>query len=132
MAPDQFIRTPPRSRAVVTAISPAPERWPTLARERGALVFADVGWDPSRAWSRDTLGRLDQVDAFLPNAVEAMSYTRTDTPERWLMSDDARARCVSSATTCFMNSGVTERMPSTGKLVRSASMMAISSASFLG
>jgi sugar/nucleoside kinase (ribokinase family) len=66
---------------VVTAIAPAPERWPTLARERGALVFADVGWDPSRAWSRDTLGRLEQVDAFLPNAVEAMSYTRTDTPE---------------------------------------------------
>jgi sugar/nucleoside kinase (ribokinase family) len=81
VAPDQFIRTPPRCRAVVTAIAPAPERWPTLARERGALVFADVGWDPSRAWSRDTLGRLEQVDAFLPNAVEAMSYTRTDTPE---------------------------------------------------
>src|SRR3970040_444516 len=31
--------------------------------------------------------------------------TRTDTPDRWLISADWRARCVSSATICFMYSG---------------------------
>ena len=58
--------------------------------------------------------------------------TRTETPERWLMSEDCRARCVISATICFMNSGLTVRMPSTGNAVHSASMMVISSWSFFG
>jgi hypothetical protein len=58
--------------------------------------------------------------------------TRTETPERWLISLALRARCVSSATTCFMYSGAAVRTPSTGKAVRSASMMAISCSSRRG
>ena len=33
--------------------------------------------------------------------------TRTDTPERWLISGERRARWVSSATTSSMNGGTT-------------------------
>jgi sugar/nucleoside kinase (ribokinase family) len=43
-----------------------------------------VGWDPSENWSADTLRQLAEVDAFLPNAAEAMAYTRTDTAEEAL------------------------------------------------
>ena len=58
--------------------------------------------------------------------------TRTETPERWLMSDDRRARWVSSAMTCFMYSGLRISSPSVTKWVRSASMMAISCSSRRG
>lgn len=115
VAPDQFIRTPPPCRAVVTAIGPEPERWPVLARGRGALVFADVGWDPSRIWSRDTLGRLDDVDAFLPNAVEAMSYTRTRTPEAALA---ALAERVPTAVVTLGAEGAIGADPDSGGIVR--------------
>jgi len=54
--------------------------WADLARADGALVFADVGWDPTGAWPTSVLDQLDACDAFLPNAGEAMAYTRTDTP----------------------------------------------------
>ncbi|HEU0212766.1 MAG TPA: PfkB family carbohydrate kinase [Jiangellaceae bacterium] len=78
---DDFVGIPPPCRAVVTSLGGEPAEWPLLARGDGALVFADVGWDPSQAWSAETLRQLDDVDAFLPNAVEAMAYTQTDTPE---------------------------------------------------
>jgi sugar/nucleoside kinase (ribokinase family) len=54
--------------------------WALQMRAAGALVFADVGWDPTGAWSGDVLDRLDDIDVFIPNAVEAMSYTGTATP----------------------------------------------------
>lgn len=57
-----------------------PPGWAGTLRAAGATVFADVGWDPSGAWAPDVLDRLAGVDAFLPNAVEAMAYTRTDDP----------------------------------------------------
>ncbi len=78
---DRLIGTPPPVRAVVRSITDEAERWPRIAREAGALVFADVGWDPSEAWSAETLLELEHVDVFLPNATEAMAYTRTDTPD---------------------------------------------------
>ncbi|HEU4542326.1 MAG TPA: carbohydrate kinase family protein [Jiangellaceae bacterium] len=81
---DEFIGTPPACRAVVRSLEEEPEVWPNLAREAGAQVFADVGWDPSGNWSRDTLRQLAEVDAFLPNSVEAMAYTRTDSADRAL------------------------------------------------
>ena len=55
--------------------------------------------------------------------------TRTETPERWLISGDLRARCVSSATTSFMYGGTTTgvRSPSASRVeARSGSTMAIS------
>jgi sugar/nucleoside kinase (ribokinase family) len=55
--------------------------WARALRATGALVFADLGWDPTETWSTDVLDRLEHVDVFLPNAVEAMAYTRTRTAE---------------------------------------------------
>ena len=43
-------------------------------------MFADVGFDETGRWDLATLAPLAQCHAFTPNAVEAMSYTRTDTP----------------------------------------------------
>jgi sugar/nucleoside kinase (ribokinase family) len=81
---DDFIGTPEPCRAVVRSLGGDKEVWPTLARKAGALVFADVGWDPSEHWSEDTLRQLDDVDVFLPNAAEAMAYTRTEDPDQAL------------------------------------------------
>ena len=44
------------------------------------MVFADVGWDETGRWDLDALPDLGHCLAFLPNAEEAMRYTRTDCP----------------------------------------------------
>lgn len=72
---------PPRTRACFVDLSEDPERWTEKARAEGARVFADVGWDPSEQWSRQVLDNLSACYAFLPNAPEAMSYTRTNSAE---------------------------------------------------
>jgi sugar/nucleoside kinase (ribokinase family) len=54
--------------------------WVAVAARRGTLLFADVGWDPTGAWSPTVLDHLEGCHAFMPNAVEAMAYTRTSTP----------------------------------------------------
>lgn len=55
--------------------------WTAEARESGALLFGDVGWDPTDTWSPAVLDVLEGFHAFTPNAGEAMAYTRTDTPK---------------------------------------------------
>jgi sugar/nucleoside kinase (ribokinase family) len=88
LPPNDMIGKPPRSRAVVVDLpgpnalgGPADTSWADLARKDGALVFADVGWDPTETWSGEMLEQLRYCHAFLPNAGEAMAYTRTDTPQ---------------------------------------------------
>ncbi len=82
----QMIGVPPRSRAVVVDLAHDwstggdQPSWVDLARAEGALVFADVGWDETEVWSSRTLEPLASCHAFVPNATEAMAYTRTDTP----------------------------------------------------
>jgi sugar/nucleoside kinase (ribokinase family) len=83
-----MIGQPPRSRAVIcdltapdTLGSAAENSWAELSRTDGSLVFADVGWDPTGAWSSQMLEQLSYCHAFLPNAGEAMAYTRTDSPQ---------------------------------------------------
>ncbi len=75
---------PPPTRAVFVDLGDPATRvapwWRTIA-ERGALVFADAGWDPAQEWDRALLASLDGVHAFTPNAQEAMGYTRTDSAE---------------------------------------------------
>lgn len=89
--PDQMVTAvPPASTCFSWVTRPAPE-WVTQLRASGATVFADVGWDPSGTWSPAVLDRLAAVDVFMPNAIEAMSYTRTSSPEAAL---DALARRV--------------------------------------
>lgn len=55
--------------------------WARELRERGCLLFGGVGWDASGLWSDDLLARLSGVDAVVFNEVEALSYTRSATPE---------------------------------------------------
>ncbi|KWX00627.1 PfkB domain protein [Carbonactinospora thermoautotrophica] len=55
--------------------------WARELRADGGLVFADVSWDETGKWSQDTLAGLAEVDVFLPNALEAMAYTRAGTPQ---------------------------------------------------
>lgn len=61
-----------------------PPQWAKDARAAGGTVLADLGWDATGRWSSDVLDQLAHVDVFLPNAVEAMAYTRTGTPEEAL------------------------------------------------
>ncbi|MFT4111099.1 PfkB family carbohydrate kinase [Propionicimonas sp.] len=74
----EMLGTPPGARAVIAELQAEP--WWLGARDAGALVFADVGWDPTEVWDRSVLDRLDGCHAFTPNEVEAMAYTRTDSP----------------------------------------------------
>jgi len=82
---DSLIGTPPASRAVITSIGggaaePVLPDWVAQARANGSMIFADAGWDPTGTWDPTLFATLDGCDAFMPNAVEAMSYTRTDSP----------------------------------------------------
>lgn len=80
---DELIGEPPATRSVITDLGGrrASEQWWRKAAARGAKVFADVGWDPELRWDRARLEPLDACHAFVPNAVEAMAYTRHDTPQ---------------------------------------------------
>jgi sugar/nucleoside kinase (ribokinase family) len=77
---DELVGEPPVSRAAIVHIGPEPTAWLDKARAAGSLVFADVGWDPSEEWAPELLDQVAQCHAFMPNAYEAMSYTRTDSP----------------------------------------------------
>jgi sugar/nucleoside kinase (ribokinase family) len=82
--PDQLISTPPTARTCFLDLDHPVPGWAESMRQSGSTVVADVGWDATETWSADVLDRLGWVDVFLPNAIEAMAYTRTDTPERAL------------------------------------------------
>ncbi|MDX2967947.1 carbohydrate kinase family protein [Kribbella solani] len=84
LSADDLISTPPTARAVAAHIGPWPNEWLAKAKSTGSLVFADVGWDPTEQWNPRVLDQLEHCDVFLPNAEEAMHYTRTDTPEQAL------------------------------------------------
>ncbi|MFF9483220.1 carbohydrate kinase family protein [Streptomyces sp. NPDC014733] len=72
---------PPPSRACVASLVPGrPEDWLGCAAARGSRIFADVGWDDTGRWDPADLDGLEHCEAFLPNAEEAMRYTRTSDP----------------------------------------------------
>ncbi len=72
---------PPAARAAIASLTPGHhEEWVGHAARHGSRVFADVGWDETGRWDPADLADLRHCDAFLPNAAEAMRYTRTDTP----------------------------------------------------
>lgn len=81
-----MIDAPPRSRAVLVDLEgdwvtgDEHSSWVDRARADGALVFADIGWDDTDKWSTAKLAPLSKCYAFLPNAGEAMGYTRTESP----------------------------------------------------
>ncbi|MFJ1592447.1 carbohydrate kinase family protein [Kitasatospora albolonga] len=76
-----FPQCPPRARAAIASLVPGrSEPWVATAARQGARIFADVGWDETGRWDLDALPDLAHCEAFLPNAEEAMRYTRTDCP----------------------------------------------------
>ena len=79
MSTTEMIGKPPSTRAVVVELEDDP--WWRPAQQAGALVFADIGWDPSGVWDPRILDQLDGCHCFMPNEVEAQAYTRTTTPE---------------------------------------------------
>ena len=56
------------------------QQWIAEAAAAGTQVFADVGWDETGRWDPADLDELRHCAAFLPNAEEAMRYTRARTP----------------------------------------------------
>ncbi|HEY5834542.1 carbohydrate kinase family protein [Streptomyces sp.] len=77
---------PPPARAAVAALGhhghageETPD-WIADAAASGTKIFADVGWDETGRWDPVDLEGLRHCTAFLPNAAEAMHYTRAATP----------------------------------------------------
>ena len=53
--------------------------WVARLRRQGTVIYGGVGWDSTGLfWSKEVLRRLDQIDVFVPNDLEAMRYTHTD------------------------------------------------------
>ncbi|MGC0332088.1 sugar/nucleoside kinase (ribokinase family) [Streptomyces sp. SAI-170] len=72
---------PPRARAAIASLTPGRRApWIAQAAAKGTRLFADVGWDDTGAWDLAGLADLEHCEAFLPNAEEAMRYTRTSCP----------------------------------------------------
>lgn len=69
----------PRARAAVLDLAGETEWWGQLASQ-GTILFADVGFDETGHWDPNDLLPLEHCFGFTPNAVEAMNYTRTQSP----------------------------------------------------
>jgi len=54
------------------------------ARQLGVSVSVDPGWDSFEEWDPGIFDVLTRVDVFMPNEIEAMTITQTDTPEKAL------------------------------------------------
>jgi sugar/nucleoside kinase (ribokinase family) len=81
---DGLVGELPSTRAASVSLTKDRLPWVSRAGRAGTLVFADVGWDPSAEWPAEALDTLEDCYAFLPNAVEAMRYTRASTPSEAL------------------------------------------------
>lgn len=79
-ATELFGGAPPSARAAVASLEPELAPWILQAKEHGTKLFGDVGWDPSGEWPSSTLENLAHFYAFMPNAPEAMAFTRTEDP----------------------------------------------------
>jgi sugar/nucleoside kinase (ribokinase family) len=78
----QLVRQPPRARISYTDLGNERQPWVDAFADNGGLIFADLGWYEEDRWD---IGRLREhlrdCYSFSPNSMEAMSYTRTDSPE---------------------------------------------------
>jgi sugar/nucleoside kinase (ribokinase family) len=79
--PEDRTPTMPHAKTAFADLARDRPAWVDAAVAAGTLVFADVGWDATDQWDAAALrSRLDGCHAFVPNALEAMTYTRTDSP----------------------------------------------------
>ena len=92
----ELIGKPPSARAMIAELAlPGDEApWWTATVPQQGKVFAAVGWDPTEKWDQAMLRDLELCHGFLPNHVEAMAYSRTDTPEAALEALSTRAPLV--------------------------------------
>jgi sugar/nucleoside kinase (ribokinase family) len=76
----ELLADPPRARAVLVDLGDEAvrgEAWWRRCAADGSLVFASAGWDPAEQWDPRIIDELEHCHAFIPNAAEAMGYTRT-------------------------------------------------------
>jgi sugar/nucleoside kinase (ribokinase family) len=79
--PEPVPDCPPPARAAVASLTPGQRaEWVAQAARKGSRIFADVGWDETGRWDPADLADLEFCEAFLPNAEEAVCYTRTECP----------------------------------------------------
>lgn len=71
----------PRARVAIVDLAGETSWWAQLAAQ-GTRIIADIGYDETERWDPADLAPLAHCHAFTPNAVEAMRYTRTETPDR--------------------------------------------------
>lgn len=71
-------------RTVHVSVGEQVPAWAAELRAAGSILFGGVGWDATGLWSETLLHRLHEVDAIVFNEIEALSYTRTRTPEQAL------------------------------------------------
>ncbi|MGY5765044.1 carbohydrate kinase family protein [Brachybacterium sp. DNPG3] len=76
-----LVHDAPAARAAVVDLRGETSWWAQLARG-GTRIFADIGYDETGRWDEGDLAPLAHCHAFTPNALEAMAYTRTDSPDR--------------------------------------------------
>ncbi len=67
---------------LLSALRPALPGLFRRARESGATVSLDTGWDDSGAWDGGIRSALEYVDFFFPNESEAAALTGHEDPER--------------------------------------------------
>ncbi|CAM4056503.1 carbohydrate kinase family protein [Helcobacillus massiliensis] len=76
---DTQILAAPSAKAALVDLAGEHHWWEQLAA-RGTKVWADIGFDSTGAWDVKDLDPLEHCYAFTPNSVEAMAYTRTESP----------------------------------------------------
>lgn len=73
------IASAPRAKAAIVDLGGETQWWQELANG-GTKIVADIGFDSDETWDLADLEPLRHCHAFTPNAIEAMAYTRTDSP----------------------------------------------------
>jgi sugar/nucleoside kinase (ribokinase family) len=115
-AQHQLVKEPPHARMSFIDLGNERQPWIDEFAAAGGLVFADLGWDREGRWDIGGLReKLRGCYAFTPNAVEAMSYTRTDSPEAAL---DVLAELVPFAVVTCGGDGVIAHDQATGETIR--------------
>ncbi|WP_246956804.1 PfkB family carbohydrate kinase [Brachybacterium sp. Marseille-Q7125] len=77
----RLVQHAPAARAAVVDLAGETDWWGRFT-SGDTKVFADIGFDETGRWDPADLAPLAHCHAFTPNAVEAMNYTRTESPDR--------------------------------------------------
>ena len=73
------IAAAPKAKAAIVDLGGETTWWRELASS-GTKIIADIGFDDDGFWDPADLEPLRHCHAFTPNSIEAMAYTRTDSP----------------------------------------------------